>query len=65
MAVKNMGGETSEAWRAVLDDLVKRGLRIGAFAYVVAAGEFGKRRTLRPPPCFGLLRFGQSWRPAG
>jgi putative transposase len=24
MAVKNMGGETSEAWRAVLDDLVKR-----------------------------------------
>src|ERR1700751_2294240 len=27
LAVKNMGGETSEAWRAVLDDLVKRGLR--------------------------------------
>src|SRR6267154_14282 len=26
LAVKNMGGETSEAWRAVLDDLVKRGL---------------------------------------
>ena len=25
LAVKNMGGETSEAWRAVLDDLVKRG----------------------------------------
>ena len=25
-AVKNMGSETSEAWRAVLDDLVKRGL---------------------------------------
>src|SRR6266403_458543 len=27
MAVKNMGGETSEAWRSVLDDLIKRGLR--------------------------------------
>src|SRR6516162_8194934 len=27
LAIKNMGGETSEAWRAVLDDLVKRGLR--------------------------------------
>ena len=27
LAVKNMGGETSEAWRAILDDLVKRGLR--------------------------------------
>ncbi len=26
LAVKNMGGETKEAWRAVLDDLVKRGL---------------------------------------
>jgi putative transposase len=26
LAVKNMGGETSQAWRAVLDDLVKRGL---------------------------------------
>jgi hypothetical protein len=27
LAAKNMGGETSEAWRTVLDDLVKRGLR--------------------------------------
>jgi hypothetical protein len=27
LAVKNMGGETSEAWRAVLDDLVKRWYR--------------------------------------
>jgi putative transposase len=25
LAVKNMGGETSEAWRAVIDDLEKRG----------------------------------------
>jgi hypothetical protein len=27
LAIKNMGGETTEAWRAVLDDLIKRGLR--------------------------------------
>src|SRR5271156_5112183 len=39
MAVKNMGGETSEAWRAVLDDLVKRGLRETEFLIVACPGE--------------------------
>jgi putative transposase len=34
LAVKNMGGETSEAWRVVLDDLVKRGLRRPEFLIV-------------------------------
>jgi transposase-like protein len=34
LAVKNMGGETSEAWRSVLDDLVKRGLRKPEFLIV-------------------------------
>src|SRR5215469_3807956 len=34
LAVKNMGGETSEAWRAVLDDLVRRGLRKPQFLIV-------------------------------
>jgi putative transposase len=34
LAVKNMGGETSEAWRAVLDELVKRGLRRPEFLIV-------------------------------
>jgi putative transposase len=34
LAVKNMGGETSEAWRAVLDDLIKRGLRKPQFLIV-------------------------------
>jgi hypothetical protein len=24
LAIKNMGGESTEAWRAVLDDLIKR-----------------------------------------
>lgn len=27
LAIRSMGGESAEAWRAVLDDLVKRGLR--------------------------------------
>ena len=39
LAVKNMGGETSEAWRAVLDDLVKRGLRRPEFLIVACPGE--------------------------
>jgi transposase-like protein len=34
LAIKNMAGETSEAWRAVLDDLVKRGLRKSEFLIV-------------------------------
>src|SRR6266849_10843740 len=34
LAVKHMGGETSEAWRVVLDDLVKRGLRKPEFLIV-------------------------------
>jgi putative transposase len=28
LAVKAMGGESTEAWRAVLDDLIRRGLRL-------------------------------------
>src|SRR3712207_7015163 len=27
LSIKSMGGETTEAWRAVLDDLIERGLR--------------------------------------
>src|SRR6516225_4687645 len=34
LAVKHMGGETSEAWRAVLDDLVRRGMRKPEFLIV-------------------------------
>jgi hypothetical protein len=33
LAVKNMGGETSQAWRPVLDDLVKPGLRQPEFQW--------------------------------
>jgi len=34
LAIKSMGGETREAWRAVLDDLVGRGLRKPEFLIV-------------------------------
>ena len=34
LAAKNMGGETNAAWRTVLDDLVKRGLRKPEFLIV-------------------------------
>jgi putative transposase len=37
LAVKNMGGETQAAWRAVLDDLVARQLRRPAFVIVDGA----------------------------
>ena len=37
LAVKNMGGETTEAWRAVLDDLTDRGLRRPHFLMVDGA----------------------------
>src|SRR5262249_6236525 len=37
LAVKNMGGESAEAWRAVLDDLIERGLRRPAFLIVDGA----------------------------
>jgi putative transposase len=37
LAVRNMGGETTEAWRAVLDDLVGRGLRRPLFLIVDGA----------------------------
>ena len=38
LSVKNMGGESAEAWRAVLDDLVGRGLCRPQFLIVDGAG---------------------------
>jgi putative transposase len=35
LAVKNRGGESAEAWRAVLDDLINRGLQRPAFLIVL------------------------------
>ena len=43
LAVKNMGGETSEAWRAVLDDLGKRGLRRPEFLMVDGEPGWSRR----------------------
>ncbi len=37
LAIKSMGGESTEAWRAVLDDLIKRGLRRPEFLIVDGA----------------------------
>jgi transposase-like protein len=37
LAVKSMGGESAEAWRAVLDDLIARGLRRPEFLIVDGA----------------------------
>jgi transposase-like protein len=37
LAIKSMGSESAEAWRAVLDDLIKRGLRRPEFLIVDGA----------------------------
>ena len=42
LAIKSMGGESTEAWRAVLDDLVKRGLRRPQFLIVDGAPGLDK-----------------------
>ena len=44
LAVKNMGGEGEAAWRAVLDDLVARGLRAPTF--LIVDGAAGLARAL-------------------
>ena len=44
LAAKTMGGETTEAWRAVLDDLISRGLRRPHF--LIVDGAPGLEKTL-------------------
>jgi putative transposase len=44
LAVRNMGGETAQAWRVVLDDLIKRGLRKPEF--LIVDGGSGLERAL-------------------
>jgi putative transposase len=44
LAVKSMGGESEEAWRTLLDDLVKRGLRTPEL--VIADGAPGLEKAL-------------------
>jgi putative transposase len=38
LAIKGMGGESAEAWRSVLEDLIKRGLRQPGFLIVDGSG---------------------------
>jgi len=42
LAIKSMGGESTEAWRSVLDDLIKRGLRRPEFIIVDGAPGLDK-----------------------
>jgi transposase-like protein len=42
LAIKSMGGESAEAWRTVLDDLIKRGLRPPEFLIVDGAPGLDK-----------------------
>jgi transposase-like protein len=42
LAIKSMGGESTEAWRSVLDDLIKRGLRRPEFLIVDGASGLEK-----------------------
>ena len=42
LAVRNMGGESEAAWRAVLDDLVARGLRTPEFLIIDGAAGLEK-----------------------
>jgi len=42
LAVRDMGGETTEAWRTVLDDLIARGLRRPEFLIVDGAAGLEK-----------------------
>lgn len=43
LAIKSMGGESAEAWRSVLDDLVRRGLRRPEFLIVDGAPDLVAR----------------------
>ena len=42
LAIKSMGGESAEAWRSVLDDLVRRGLQRPQFLIVDGAPDLDK-----------------------
>ena len=42
LAIKSMGGESTETWRTVLDDLIKRGLRRPEFLIVDGAPGLDK-----------------------
>ena len=43
LAVRNMGGESEAAWRALLDDLVARGLKTPEFLIIDGAAGLEKK----------------------
>ena len=47
LAIKSMGGESAEAWRSVLDGLIRRGLRRPEFL-IVDGSRRGSTARLRP-----------------
>jgi hypothetical protein len=58
LAIRSMGGESAEAWRTVLDDLIKRGLRRPEFLIVDGAPGLDKAIAIvwasggsKPKPC--------------
>src|SRR3954464_860705 len=68
LAVKNMGGESEAAWRAILDDLAARGLRAPEFVIVDGAPGLEKALAALWPSVdypFGAAFLGSSallWR---
>jgi hypothetical protein len=63
LAVKAMGGESTEAWRAVLDDLIRRSLRRPEFLIVDGAPGLNRRGMGRRA---GATLYGpQAPQPAG
>jgi transposase-like protein len=55
LAIKNMGGESEAAWRALLDNLVSRGLKTPELVIVDGESMAGPASTRRSP------RFGPTW----
>jgi putative transposase len=48
LAIKSMGGESTEAWRSVLDDVIKRGLRRPEFLSCRRLGRRAGPALYRP-----------------
>jgi hypothetical protein len=59
LAVRSMGGESAEAWRAVLDDLIRRGLRRPEFLIVDGAASLDEVRIADGPHVLACHR--RSW----
>ena len=66
LAIKSMGGESTEAWRTVLDDLIKRGLQRSQFLIVDGAAGIGEGDCRRLGRRTGATMYrAQAQEPAG